>query len=183
MQKLNGGKKNLSEGWAKKPPRATGKRLTTKQKEYLEKIYRLGEKKARKARANEVEKEMRRYKDPETNEYMFNRSQWLKEEKIKYFFSKFTSKIKKEKLAETEKPKKRTMMNFLSPSKRQKQTHLNEDDSDDEFDQRQQETIEENSEEWDAKENANNQLELIEALEREMVLEDQKDKCPIQVKN
>ena len=71
------------EGCAKRKEKKAPKRLNNNQKKYLYDIFAQGFRNKRKARAYDVEKQMRRYKEDGKSEYYFTSEEWLSEKKIK----------------------------------------------------------------------------------------------------
>ena len=87
-------KRNLEMGWAINKPTSGSKRFSPKIKEYLTRIFLLGEKTGRKADPEQVEKDMRNSRNT-SDDRQFSRNEWLTKTQIKGFFSRLAAKQRK----------------------------------------------------------------------------------------
>ena len=136
--------------------------------EYLKDIYNLGVESGKKARANEVEENMRKKKKSDGG-YKFPPEDWLTESQIKSYFSTLTAKLKKKQDIEKSQSKKPS---FLSPSKRPR-TDIPEPT---------EAEIEDEMNQHDAYREALDKMELLERFSNDTVT-DSLSSCPLQVEN
>ena len=182
---MNSKTENVCEGCAKRPVKKPPKRLNEKQKKYLQDLFLDGIKQKRKARAFDVEKNMRRYKMD--NQYVFSSAEWLTEQNIKNYFSRTSLTNRKaaakkkeddEQEAKTAKRKANPITKFFK-RRRTETKNVDETTSDDEFCD--DEELEEEAAFLEALDQCQNHSDMIDALNEEVNVT-QLEKCPIKVR-
>lgn len=87
--------KGLGEGWALHKPRTGKTRFSPKVKEYLTTKFDLGEKTGRKSDPAQVSGDMRTAKNTDGSR-LFDRTEWLTKTQVQGFFSRLSSKRRKQ---------------------------------------------------------------------------------------
>ena len=191
--KRNDKKDVIFEGCARKPLKKMPKRLNEKQKDYLHKIFVSGIHERRKARAFDVERQMRRFKQ-ENGEYAFKSEEWLSEQKIKDFFSR-TSLTARKAHAKKNDPKgksdvktskrKGSPLKFktllFSPPKIARTETVGPSSSEASEDEHDDEELEEEAAELAAMDDYQNSSDCITAINEEMNITNL-ESCPIKVR-